>query len=116
MTIQEFAEADHVLVAPLGMSVGRIDEILARHDLKRNIRLSVPIFRQLDPNVLKDSFIVTLPARIAQSLQHRYPDQLSVCSLPFDASEISYFSMWHTRFDKDPRHIWLRHWVRDTLK
>lgn len=116
MTMREYADAEHVLVAPLGMQTGRIDEMLAHHDLRRNVRLSVPIFRQLDASVLQDKFIVTLPARIASNLEQRFSGQLAICSLPFDAPEISYFSMWHTRFDKDPRHIWLRQLVRDALK
>lgn len=116
MSMKDYADAEHVLVAPLGMQVGRIDEILAHHDLRRNIRLSVPIFRQLDPSVLQDKFLVTLPARIANNLEQKAQGQLVVRSLPFDPPEISYFSLWHMRFDKDPRHIWLRHLVRDALK
>ncbi len=116
MTIEAFAATEHVLVAPLGMQAGLIDETLARHDLKRRTRLSVPIFRQLAPSVLKDRFIATLPARIAQRLERDFSGKLVVHPLPFDTPEIAYFSMWHTRFDKDPRHIWLRQIVRDALR
>ncbi len=116
MTIKEYADAMHVLVAPLGMQAGQIDEILAHHDLRRKIRLSVPIFCQLDPSVLQDKLIVTLSARVAHNLEQKARGQLALRSLPFDVPEISYFSMWHTRFDNDPRHIWLRHLVRDALK
>ncbi|WP_421857687.1 LysR family transcriptional regulator [Oricola sp.] len=114
-TIQEFAEHEHVMVAPLGMREGRIDEVLAAHDLRRVIRLSVPVFLQVNPTLLGDRYLATLPARVAEELCRRHPGTMIIRSLPFDISEISYYALWHTRFDRDPRHIWLRNLVRKSL-
>ena len=115
LTIEGFAMAEHVMVAPLGMREGRIDEVLARHDLRRVIRLSVPGFSQLTPSLLGNRYIATLPKRVAEGLNRRHPDGVVIRSLPFEAPEISYHALWHTRFDKDPRHIWLRNLIRSSL-
>ena len=114
-SMKEYADAEHILVAPLGMREGRIDEALARYDLRRVIRLSVPLFLQLTPEVLGKNYIATVPSRVAKDLCQRNPDVLTILDLPLEVPEISYFSLWHTRFDKDPRHIWLRGLVRDAF-
>lgn len=114
-SLQDYADAEHILVAPLGMPTGRIDEALASQDLQRSVRVSVPVFRQLDPEVLGADLIATVPARVARMLDLRFPDRLVTQDLPFEVPEISYFSMWHARFDKDPRHVWLRHLIRNAL-
>lgn len=114
-SVRDYADTEHILIAPLGMPSGRIDEALASQDLKRSVRVSVPVFRQLDPEVLGADLIATVPARVARMLDLRYPGRLVIRELPFEVPEISYFSMWHARFDKDPRHVWLRHLIRNTL-
>lgn len=114
-TPQDFAAADHVMVAPLGMRAGRIDETLARLDLHRVIRLSVPTFQQIKPALLGTRYMTTLPARVAERLRAEHPGALVVRPTPFDAPEISYYAIWHTRFDKDPRHIWIRNMVSNAL-
>lgn len=115
LAAQDFADADHVLVAPLGMRKGRIDETLAKHDLQRVIRLSIPAFRQLNPALLGDRYIATIPARVADGLKAQNPQTMVVRQLPFAAPEISYYAIWHTRFDKDPRHVWIRNMVSTAL-
>lgn len=112
LSTSEFANAQHVMVAPLGLQNGHIDEALARLDLRRNVGLSVPYFSQITPQVMTDRRIVTLPAHVANALGQKYPGAFWVQSLPFDVLEFSYFAMWHTRFDRDPRHVWLRSIVR----
>ena len=112
LSASEFAKAEHVMVAPLGLQQGHIDEALAHLDLSRFVRMSVPYFSQITPQVMSNQRIVTLPTHVANSLCQQYPGALRVQSLPFDVPEFSYFAMWHTRFDKDPRHVWLRSKIR----
>ena len=114
-TLEDFVKAKHVMVAPLGMREGRIDEILAQHDLGRDVRLSVPVFLQLNPALLSDQYVASVPARVAEGLKARHPEELVIRPLPLDAPDISYFSLWHSRFDKDPRHIWVRNTIRKAL-
>ena len=102
-TAKAFAAVDHLMVAPLGMREGRIDEVLARHDLRRTVRASVPQFLQITPALLGNGYLVTLPARVGEGLCKRYPGRLAMRELPFDPLLITYFAFWHTRFDKDPQ-------------
>jgi len=107
-----FADAEHIMVAPLGLQNGHIDEALAHLDRRRSVRLSVPYFSQVTPQILGSRRLVTLPSHVANGLCRDYPDAFVIRPLPFDVPEFSYFAIWHTRFDKDPRHIWLRNMVR----
>ena len=115
LTIEEYAARDHMMVAPLGMREGRIDEFLARHDLRRTIRVSVPQFLHITPDLLGSRYLLTLPSRVADRLCKRHPNQLVMRDLPFVPLQITYFALWHTRFDRDPRHIWLRNMIRQAL-
>lgn len=117
-TIEAYAATTHVMVAPLGRRLGYIDDLLARHGLRRFIRLSLPEFYQIKPGLLGNRHISTLPNRVAQFIGSEYaaPGELVVRPLPLDVPPLEYFALWHPRFDRDPRHVWIRGLVRDILR
>jgi len=112
LSASAFANTEHIMVAPLGLQHGHIDEALAHLDLRRFVRLSVPYFSQITPPIMGNRRVVTLPSHVASALCQEYPGAFLTQPLPFQVPEFSYFAIWHTRFDKDPRHIWLRSMVR----
>lgn len=110
LTISDYANADHLLVAPLGMRRGFIDEILEQHGYKRNIKLSVPSFSEITHEHLDAGYIVTLPNQVASALTD---NQNSVSyPLPFDVPTFNYYMFWHRRFNNNQRN----RWVRDILE
>ena len=117
MTLEAYAAARHILVAPLGMRVGHIDEHLAGAGLSRFVRLAVPDFFQITPEILGDRHLTTLPSRVAAHIaEEAGAGVLALRPLPFAAPRFDYYALWHERFDRDPRHIWLRDLARDALK
>lgn len=113
-----YAAATHVMVAPLGMRLGYIDEVLAQKGLSRIVRLSVPSFFQITPAILGEDKIVTLPRRVAEALVRGAGarEALVMTEPPFEIPSLAYYAIWHARFDRDPRHLWLRALVREALR
>lgn len=115
LDLETFIALPHVLVAPFGMTQGAVDEALAQMEKSRFVRLSVPDFQLITPELLGSRYIVTLPSWVAKSLQERYSNAFTVYQPPVSVPSISYYALWHERFDKDPKNIWLRKQVKSVL-
>ncbi|MFT7560515.1 MAG: DNA-binding transcriptional LysR family regulator [Flavobacteriales bacterium] len=113
LTIEAYANAMHIMVAPLGKERGFIDEQLTQQGLCRHVRLSVPDFSQLEAHLLHGEHIVTLPRRVA--LDIRKTDELMIKQLPFDVPEFDYYMFWHRRFSNQNANSWVREIVSGLL-
>ena len=113
LTIDEYANVPHLMVAPLGMKHGYIDDQLLQRGRKRFVRLSVPEFFQISYELLGDDKVVTIPHRVAQELVKSTP--LVIKTLPFDVPQIDYFSFWHRRFNHDDLSLWMRNAIAEIL-
>lgn len=106
LTVDDYANAMHIMVAPLGKERGFIDEQLAQLGLSRHVRLSVPDFSQLEAHLLDDEHIVTLPHRVALDLKNK--DDLIIKKLPFEVPSFDYYMFWHRRFSNQNANRWVR--------
>ena len=106
LTTKAYAEAAHIMVAPLGKERGYIDEQLTQRGLQRQVRLSVPDFSQLEPHLLHGEHIVTLPHRVAMDLSNK--DKLTIKQLPFEVPGVDYYLFWHRRFSNENTNRWMR--------
>ncbi|MBP2299764.1 LysR family transcriptional regulator [Azospirillum picis] len=104
-SLAEYAALHHVIVSGSGGGFhGVIDDLLARHGLSREVRISVHHY-SLAPAVLEASdFVCTLPTLFLR----RFPDTVDCLPLPFPAPAFHLFMGWHHRFDTDLSHRWLR--------
>jgi len=109
LTIDAYAKATHIMVAPLGKERGYIDEQLSERGLHRQVRLSVPDFSQLETHLLQGEHIVTLPHRVATEMRKK--DTLTIKQLPFDVPGFDYYLFWHRRFSKENTNRWMRELV-----
>jgi len=114
LTLDDYADAAHLMVAPLGKQQGFIDDLLARRNRKRLVRLSVPQFIQISPEFLGPDHIITLPHRVARNLAQT--KQLVIKMLPFETPMIDYYVFWHRRFSNDSLSQWMRTLIADILK
>ena len=113
LTLENYANASHLMVAPLGMQHGYIDDQLLQKGYKRFVRLSVPDFSQITDGLLGNNNIVTLPHRVAQNVSKSAP--LDIKILPFEVPPIDYFAFWHRRFQHDDLRIWMLNLVANIL-
>jgi len=106
LTVDDYANSMHIMVAPLGKERGFIDEQLSQRGLRRHVRLSVPDFSQLETHLLDGEHIVTLPHRVALDLRKK--DELIIKQLPFEVPGFDYYMFWHQRFSNQNANRWVR--------
>ncbi|MCW2240483.1 LysR family transcriptional regulator [Azospirillum canadense] len=104
-SLEEYAALHHVIVSGTGGGFhGVIDDLLARHGLSREVRISVHHY-SLAPAVLEASnFVCTLPTIFLR----RFQDTVDFFPLPLSPPPFQLFMGWHHRFDTDLSHRWLR--------
>ncbi len=113
LTVKRYAAATHVLVAPLGHDVGVVDTALDDVGLSRRVCASVSSFHVVDPELLGDTRIATLPSRVAARLTRG-----GACvtkPVPLALPITRYFALWHPRFDAEPRLRWMLDAVKDAF-
>lgn len=116
LTLQQFAELEHVQVVPRGAPGGYVDELLAVHGMKRRIARAVPYFLSALVLVAETDYVVT----ISQQLARRLVDRLALKvvqpprSLGLEPYQVA--QLWHPRNDRDAGHRWLRETVVESAR
>jgi DNA-binding transcriptional LysR family regulator len=104
-SLNEYARLDHVIISGDGGGFrGFIDDILGEKGLTRRVGVSVQYYSVVPLLLQSTDLVCTLPQRFLS----RYPDTLEALRLPFDTRRFTLHATWHSRFDKDPGHAWLR--------
>ena len=106
MSNRDYADAQHLLVAPLSKQRGHLDSLLEQEGYSRRIHLRVPTFGEITSEIMGDEYIVTLPSQVAKRLSKTTP--LCIKPLPFGTVRFSYYMFWHRRFINNQRNQWIR--------
>jgi DNA-binding transcriptional LysR family regulator len=113
MTVEQFCNYDHVLVSPTGGSFeGPTDKALARLQLRRKVRYSVPSFLLMPEILQTDDLIALVPSRLLRKNDRR----LVVLKPPVEVPGFDVIAVWHPRVDKDTGHRWLRNGLAQSAK
>jgi LysR family transcriptional regulator, nod-box dependent transcriptional activator len=105
LTLEEYANADHILVAPHGHKPGVVDGALRQQGLARRVIVTVPDFASAARIVSTGGVIATMPSRIARHYAEHYPLLLFQPPLPLPELVISLAA--HARSTSDPAVAWL---------
>ncbi len=105
LTLKRYADATHVLVAPLGYEQGVADVELARLGMERHVCASVSAFSMISEELLGNSRITTLPSRVAQPLVDN--GGFVAKRVPLTLPLTDYYALWHPRFTAEPRFRWM---------
>jgi DNA-binding transcriptional LysR family regulator len=107
-----YAALGHVLVAPLGIPRGVVDERLAERGLTRRVARTVGSFLVAPHLLTGTGYVLTCPRRVAD----RFGARLGLVSrpppIPLKGFDIRL--LWHRRHDGDAAHAWLRQRIRET--
>jgi DNA-binding transcriptional LysR family regulator len=106
VSLAEFSSADHVVVVSEGTGHGKVDELLERSGVARNVRLTVPHFVAVGHLLSRSDMVATVPERLAQALAG--PFALSYVAHPATLPEIAINMFWHAKVHRDPANEWLR--------
>lgn len=106
ISLQQYIEADHLLVSMAGDRTGRIDRILHRENLSRHVAVSVPHFLVAPFILAQTDLIATLAKRVAESFAQM--QALKILSSPIALTGFSVAIRWHQSNQNHPDQIWLR--------
>jgi len=113
LTLADYARWPHARITGGSDKDGFVEQALARHGLRREVRLAVPFFSSALRIIGDNDLLLTIPEHIAIKLAVRAP--IVWRPLPFDAPVYRYWLLWHARNHHDPAHQWFRHQVFDVL-
>jgi len=106
MSLRAFTAAPHALADSSGMAHAIVEKVLAKHGIRRTIRLSVPQFMVLPLLIAKSDLLVILPGRLGEAFASLVPLKLLPPPVSLPVYEINVY--WHERVHRDPANRWLR--------
>jgi DNA-binding transcriptional LysR family regulator len=116
LTLDEYADLEHVQVSVRGPPGGYVDELLAAQGKTRRIVRAVPYFIAALELVAQTDYVLTLAVRYARKMAPRFDVKVvqpprSLGLEPYQVSQI-----WHPRNDRDAAHRFLRDAVADAAR
>ena len=106
ISMQQYIEADHLLVSMAGDRSGRIDHLLHQQGLSRHVAVSVPHFLVAPFILAQTDLIATLAKRVAESFAQM--QSLKVLPSPINLAGFSISMRWHQSSQNQPDQVWLR--------
>ena len=106
ISLADFSAAEHLVVVSAGTGHGKVDELLKRSGIERNVRLTVPHFVGVGHILQATDLVATVPERLAQRLVE--PFKLTFVAHPAKLPDVAINVFWHAKFHKAPANQWLR--------
>ncbi|PJX21052.1 LysR family transcriptional regulator [Advenella sp. S44] len=108
---EQYESLKHVNVLPPGRLRVGLFQALDKHNLKRDVAISVTHFLTVPEMIAVTDYCATLPSLICRKLE-RDP-RLKVIPAPVDLGTFPLEMAWHVRYRNDPAHRWLRSLVAE---
>ena len=108
-----FSSLPHALRSIDGTMSGMVDEALAKHGLKRNVMLALPHFQGVALAVADGPYIAAVPVQFARKVKAEL--SLRTFQPPVDVPAPYVKLYWHSRYDNDLAHRWMREQVVDAV-
>jgi DNA-binding transcriptional LysR family regulator len=113
LTIDEFEQAEHVVVVAGGTGHDIVDQTIERLGARRKVSLTVPHFVAVGHILAASSMIATVPERYAIACVK--PFGVRYVTHPLSLPEININLFWHAKFNKEPGNQWLRSLIFETF-
>lgn len=110
ISLDDYLQADHVLMSQAGDLEGTVDEHLRELGLQRRVVASTGRFSSLPSWLERSALVATVPAHVADAMARASALQQS--ELPFELSGYDVQMSWHKRLTDDDMQGWLRQLVR----
>lgn len=105
-SLEDILSHPHLVVSSTGDRRAAFDAVLERHGVRRNIAATLMSFTIVPELLLASGLIGVFTHRTAEYFTHRYP--LVTAPVPLEVAPIANHLIWHSRFDADEAHNWLR--------
>jgi DNA-binding transcriptional LysR family regulator len=106
ISLGDYVRLPHLLTSLRQGERGVVDDALAKLGLRRTVVLITPRFLAVPSLVERAPVVVTMHARIARFFAAELG--LSLSPPPVELQDIAVSMLWHTSYDRDPAHAWLR--------
>lgn len=106
LTLQGYMESRHVAVHRVTDSADPVIDRLRSKGIQRSVALTVSNDFVAARAVAETDLLCTVSVAVSRQLAALYAVQPK--GLPFDLGQLPTRMIWHERFQRDARHIWLR--------
>lgn len=113
LDLDEFAAAEHVIVSRRGRLRDRVDKALAELGVRRRVVAALPTAALALQAIAHSDVVGVMPVRATAPA--RADLGLVATELPLDLPSSPVVLSWHSRYDTDPAHEWLRAHCRTAL-
>ncbi|NMH59183.1 LysR family transcriptional regulator [Alteromonas ponticola] len=114
LSLQGFADADHLLVSITGDVTGITDQALMNVGLSRRVAMSVNHFHAVAPLLQQSDLICVVPSIAVE--KEIFSGELAVFETPIELAKTPLGVLWHKRQDHDLGLQWLRRLVTRFLR
>jgi len=115
VTLEIFQDLSHVAFAwAQDWGPTPLSSVLRNLGVVRKVQYAVPSITTLPAMVENSDLVGALPARLARQFDRNY--DLAIHPLPDLLPPMSVYMVWHSSFENDPGHAWLRGIVRDVCE
>jgi DNA-binding transcriptional LysR family regulator len=111
ITLEQYREARHLIVSQATRTQDVIDQALVEHGIVRKVALTISHFVNVPQLIANTDLVATIARPIAQTASQFFP--ITLLPPPFRIPSMQIKQVWHRRFDKSPRLIWLRNLIAD---
>ncbi|WP_030854137.1 LysR substrate-binding domain-containing protein [Streptomyces sp. NRRL F-4474] len=114
LSLERYADADHVTVSRRGRLRDRIDDALTARGLERRVAAAGPTTAFALQLALDTDLVVTLPDAVTRTAR----DRLGLVTLqpPLPLPHVPLHLLWHQRHDDDRAHTWLRETAAEAVR
>jgi DNA-binding transcriptional LysR family regulator len=106
ISLAEYAAAEHLVVVSAGTGHGKVDELLQRSGVERQVRLTVPHYVSVGHILQGSDMVATVPERLADRLIE--PFGLAKVPHPAKLPDVAINVFWHAKYHRSPANRWLR--------
>ncbi|MGN6572258.1 MAG: LysR family transcriptional regulator [Pseudolabrys sp.] len=108
--IQAVLSYPHVVVSASGQGSAIFDDLLKRHGLSRRALVAMTNFTAV-PALLGGSDMIGVFTKLAADVFQK-AFGLAKRPVPLDVGKVATQMVWPLRYDRDPRHVWLRQQIK----
>lgn len=106
LTLENYANATHALVALKDSPVDSVDMALAKQGVSRKVALKCEHYFAATSVISRCDMLLTMPSAYANLLKDKMP--VKVVPLPFEVPVLPVYMYWHKQAEHDPLNGWMR--------
>lgn len=111
LTLENYLQAEHLAVCAYSAELSRVDQVLKKLNLERNIKLSLPNALPALQMLSTSNLVGTFSRNFVMQAEKKY--HLRYTNPPFAIPGFHIAQIWHRQQDSDTGLIWLRSLIKN---